>query len=182
MKPQSFWKPRAVALLLLIAVVGLAGCKRKQTVKVQQTDEEGPRMASIVHTGDPKSETQLVSGFYDIEQNSWRWTAPRFSVVLRPPAGAAENGATLNVQLTVPDVMIAKVKTISLSATIGTTPLPPETYTQPGQYTYTRDIAPSLLGSEAVRIDFQTDKSLPPTGADQRELAVIVASVGLDAK
>ena len=53
---------------------------------------------------------------------------------------------------------------------------------KPGQYTYTRDVAPNLLGSEAVRIDFQLDKSLPPSSADARELGVIVASVGLDAK
>lgn len=181
MKPQFSWKQQAAAVLLM-TLLGLAGCKRKETVNVQQTDEEGPRMASIVHTADPKLETQLITGFYGIEQNAWRWTAPRFSVVLRPPPGAPEKGATLNLQLAVPDPVIAKLKTISLSAIIGNTPLPPETYTQPGQYTYTRDIPSSLLTGEAVRIDFQTDKSLPPSGADQRELAIIVGSVGLDAK
>jgi hypothetical protein len=182
MKLQSSRKYRAAAILL-VAGFGLAGCRRKGAANAeQQTDEQAPQMASVVHTGDPKSETQLVNGFYGIEQNAWRWTAPRFSVVLRPPAGAAEKGATLNVELTVPDPILARVKTISLSASIGNTPLPPETYTQPGQYTYTRDVAPGLLGSEAVRIDFQTDKSVPPIPPDQRELAVIVASVGLDSK
>ena len=88
----------------------------------------------------------------------------------------------MNLLLTVPDPTIAKLKTIALSATIGGTMLPPETYTQPGQYTYTRDVAPNLLTSEAVRIDFQLDKALPPGSADARELGVIVASVGLDAK
>jgi hypothetical protein len=173
---------RRAAGLWLIAALAFSACKRKETVKVQQTDEEGPRMASTVHTGDPKSDTQLVSGFYGIEQNSWRWTAQRFSVVLRPPAGGAQRGATLNLQLTVPDPTIARLKTVAISANVGGTMLPPETYTQPGQYTYTRDIAPNLLGSEAVRIDFQLDKSLPPSSADARELGVIVGSVGLDAK
>jgi len=176
-----FWNRRAAALLL-IPMLASVGCKRKETVKVQQTDEEGPRMASTVHTGDPKSDTQLVSGFYAIEQNAWRWTAQRFSVVLRPPAGGAQRGATLNLQLTVPDPTIAKLKTVALSASIGGTMLPPETYSQPGQYTYTRDVAPNLLESEAVRIDFQLDKALPPGAADARELGVIAASVGLDAK
>jgi hypothetical protein len=182
MKLQSSRKYQAV-VILLAAAFGLAGCRRKQAANAQQQgDGEAPQMASVIHTGDPKSETQLVNGFYGIEQNAWRWTAPRFSVVLRPPAGAAEKGATLNVELTIPDPIIARVKTISLSASIGNTPLAPETYTQAGPYTYTRDIAPSLLGSEAVRIDFQTDKSVPPIPPDQRELAVIVGSVGLDAK
>jgi len=40
-----------------------------------------------------------------------------------------------------------------------------------------------LLNEEALRIDFKLDKSLPPgTGGDQRELGVIVSSVGLEAK
>ena len=190
MKLQFFYNQRASAPLLnrraaaflLIIALGTAACRRKETVKVEQTDEEGPRMASLVHTGDPKSETQLVNGFYGIEQNAWRWVAPRFSVVLRPPAGAAQRGATLNVEVAIPDPVIAQLKTISLSANIGGTALSPESYTQPGSYTYTRDVAPALLAGEAVRIDFQTDKSLPPGTTDKRELAIVVRSVGLDAK
>src|SRR6516162_1251471 len=108
----------ALALALLLAVTG---CKRKESTNV--SDDEGPRMASVVHTGDPQSDPQLVQGFYAIEQNSWRWTAQRFSVVLRPPAGAGERGATLNMQLAVPDVVISRLKTISLSGNIGTTQL-----------------------------------------------------------
>jgi hypothetical protein len=169
-------------LILLIAFT-LASCKRKETVAVGKTAEEAPRMASIVHTGDPQSDTQLVTGFYDIEEHAWRWTAQRFSVVLRPPAGGAQRGATLSLQFAVPDAVINKLKTISLSGTIGATPLSPETYTQSGPYTYTRDVPASLLNAEAVRVDFALDKSLPPgTAGDQRELGVIVSSVGLEAK
>lgn len=170
-------------LFALALLAALAGCKKKETVAVGKTDEEGPRMASIVHTGDPQSDTQLVTGFYSIEQNAWRWTAQRFSVVLRPPAGGAQRGATLTMQFAVPDAIISKLKTVSLSGTIGATPLSPESYTQAGPYTYTRDIPPNLLNVEALRIDFQLDRALPPgTNGDQRELGVIVSSVGLEAK
>jgi hypothetical protein len=168
-----------LALALLLAVVG---CKRKETVNVQ-TEDEAPRMASVVHTGDPQSDPQLVTGFYAIEQNSWRWTAQRFSVVLRPPAGGVERGATLNMQLAVPDAVISRLKTISISGNIGPTQLSPETYTEQGSYTYTRDIPAKLLAGDGLRVDFKLDKSLPPgTGGDQRELGVIVSSVGLEAK
>ena len=168
----------ALALVLLLAVTG---CKRKETVKI--SDDEAPRMASVVHTGDPQSDIQLVQGFYAIEQNSWRWTAQRFSVVLRPPPGAAERGATLTMQLAVPDAVISKLKAVSVSGNIGATQLTPETYTEQGPYTYTRDIPANLLNGEALRVDFKLDKSLPPgTGGDQRELGVIVSSVGLEAK
>jgi hypothetical protein len=169
--------------LALIVFLTLAGCKRKDTVSAGKTEDEGPQLASIVHTGDPHSDAQLVTGFYNIEQRAWRWTAQRFSVVLRPPAGGAQRGATLTMQLSIPDGVIAKLKTISLSGTIGTTPLPSETYTQPGPYTYTCDVPASLLASDALRIDFQLDKSLAPGAVgDQRELGVIISSVGLEAK
>jgi hypothetical protein len=174
------WKRIAAASLFL--ALALTGCRRKSAENAEQSAEEPPRMASTVHTGDSKAESQLVNGFYGIEQNAWRWTAQRFSVVLKPPAGAAQKGASLNVQLAVPDAILGKLKTVSLSATIGTTSLPPETYSNSGSYAYIRDVPASVLGGDTVRIDFQLDKALPPTGGDQRELGIIVNSVGLDGK
>jgi hypothetical protein len=173
---------RRSSVLVLALLLTAGGCKRKETVNVQQ-DDEAPRIASVVHTGDPQSDPQLVTGFYAIEQNSWRWTAQRFSVVLRPPAGAAERGATLTMQLAVPDAVISRLKTVSLSGNIGATSLSAETYTEQGPYIYTRDIPAKLLTGDGLRVDFKLDKSLPPgTGGDQRELGVIVSSVGLEAK
>ena len=163
------------ALLLTLAFAPL-GCKR------QQARQEAPRMASIIHMGDPQTATQLIGGFYGIEQNAWRWTGRRFSLVLAPPLGAAQKGATLQLRLTVPPVIAEKLKTISLSAAIGGSALPPETYTQAGDYTYTREVAPGLLAGESVRVDFQLDKSMPPSGADLRDLGVVVLSAGLESK
>ncbi|MBV9506924.1 MAG: hypothetical protein JO323_18190 [Acidobacteriia bacterium] len=175
---------RGLALAAL-AALALTGCKRKEAVKVSQTETETPPIASLIHTGDPNSDTQLVTGFYPIEEHSWRWTAQHFSVVLRPPAGSAERGATLSLQLNIPEPVLAKLKTVALSAVIGGVMLPPETYTKPGPYTYTRDVPSNALNvsKDAVRVDFQLDKAIPPSaGGDQRELGVIVAAVGLDAK
>jgi hypothetical protein len=33
-----------------------------------------------------------------------------------------------------------------------------------------------------VKVDFQLDKAIPPSGQDQRELGVVVNSVSLEAK
>jgi hypothetical protein len=176
---NAFSRERRLALrwccsvLLVTLAFAPLGCKRKHKT---------PGMVSTVHMGDPQAETQLISGFYGIEQSAWRWTARRFSLVLRSPSGAAQKGATLEVHLTVPPATIEKLKTISLSAAIGNSALAPETYTQPGDYTYTRDVAPALLEGEAVRVDFQLDKSMPPSGADLRDLGVVVLSAGLESK
>jgi hypothetical protein len=162
-------------LLVTLAFVPL-GCKRKQAVRV------APRIASTIHMGDPQIASQLISGFYGIEQNAWRWTGRRFSLALSSPFGAAQKGGTLQLRLTVPPVVIEKLKTISLSATIGGSTLPLETYTQAGDYTYTREVAPALFAGESVRVDFQLDKSMPPSGADLRDLGVVVLSAGLEPK
>ena len=164
------------SVLLVTLALAPLGCERKQAGK------EAPGMASTIHMGDPKTATQLISGFYGIEQNAWRWTGRRFSLALAPPLGAAQKGATLQLRLTVPSVIVEKLKTISLSAAIGGSALPPETYTQAGDYTYTREVAPALLAGGSVRVDFQLDKSIPPSGADLRDLGVVVLSAGLELK
>lgn len=169
---------------LLLAALALApmGCKQAKKVQVQQTVEEAPRMASLVRMGDPKVEAQLVNGFYGIEGNAWRWSARQFTVVLRPPFGASQRGGRLVLNLTVPPVVIEKLKNVSLTASIDGSPLPPESYTQAGPYTYKRDVPGNLLTADSVKVEFQLDKSLPPTGTDQRELGVVVNSVALEAK
>ncbi len=158
------------------------GCKQAKKVQVQQTVEESPRLASAVRMGDPKLESQLVSGFYGIEGNAWRWAGRQFSVILRPPFGASQRGATLVLNLTVPPVVIEKLKNVSLSASVDGSPLPPETYTQAGPYSYKRDLAATQLTGDSVKVDFQLDKAMPATDQDKRELGVVVNSVSLEAK
>lgn len=171
----------AAALAALLTLAG-AGCKRREKVRVQTTEEEGPQLATIVHVADPRSATQLVSGFYNIEQNAWRWTAGHFSVVLRAPRMAAQKGALLKLKFAVPDAVISKLNTVSIGANIDGKAIPPETYTQAGEYVYLREIAPGILTRDAAKIDFALDKALPPGAVDARELGVIVTSIGLEAK
>jgi hypothetical protein len=184
MKPTTL--KRRTALMLCLAVLPLVfaplACRRSRNVKVQATEEEAPRLASIIHMSDPKIASQLVSGFYDVEQNAWRWAQKRFSVVLRPPLGSAQRGAALNLKFTVPDVTINRLQNLTLSAAVNGSPLAPETYGKPGEYRYSRDLPPNLLTGEAVRVDFTLDKAMAPSAADQRELGVVVLSVGLELK
>ena len=174
-------RPMAAAILIAGLAFAPLACKRHPRVTVQ-TEEEGPLLATIVHVADPRASAQLLSGFYGVEQNSWRWTAGKFSVVLRPPRTAAAKGATLQLKFTVPEVVIAKLKAMSLSASVNGIPLSPESYTLPGEFTYTRDVAANLLAGESAKVDFSLDKTMPPSGSDERELGVVVSSVGLEPK
>ncbi|MGD0496855.1 MAG: hypothetical protein ABSC23_00300 [Bryobacteraceae bacterium] len=182
MKNAFLWSRRAAwracpALLVLIVAFAPLGCKRKRGA-----DEQPLRLAPVVRMGDPRAGPQLLKGFYGIEAGAWRWTARRFSVILLPPAGAAQNGASLEFRLTVPDSVIAKLGRISLSASIGGQAFPSATYSKTGDYAYTADVPAALLGGESVEVDFQLDGAMPPNPPELRELGVVAQSVELQTK
>jgi hypothetical protein len=172
---------RACCPMLVFALAIAPACKGRK-VRSRATDEAAPGMASVLNMGDPRAESQLVSGFYGVESGAWRWVGKQFTVTLHPPFGSAQKGAKLNVKLTVPSVVIEKNKNVSLAATVGGEALAPETYTTPGPYVYVRDIPASALTGDSVKIDFQVDKTMPPAPPDIRELGIVVTSIGLESK
>jgi hypothetical protein len=86
------------------------------------------------------------------------------------------------LNFSVPEVVIAKLKAMSLSASVNGTSLSPESYTQPGSFTYTRDVPANLLVGESAKVDFSLDKTMSPSAGDQRELGVVVTTIGLEPK
>lgn len=164
----------------------LAGCGRVESpapeVAAKQPDTGAARLATTVHVADPKMARQLVGGFHNVENGSWRWTQRQFTVVLGTPAGAAKTGATLELHLTVPPPSIEKLGSLTLTASIDGTDLGPETYSKAGPYVYKRDVPARLLAGDSAKVLFQLDKALQPGGADIRELGVVVTSAGLEPK
>jgi hypothetical protein len=71
---------------------------------------------------------------------------------------------------------------VTIHATVNGTALPSETYTKSGEYTYSHDVPPNVISGEAVKVEFAMDRALPPTGADQRELGLVVSVVGFEPK
>ena len=176
MKPVSRVRRAPIQVCSLLFLLVLVGCQQAPGTSAGAE----PAFASTVHTGDPKIAAQLRSGFHGIEQNAWRWTAQEFSVKLHPPAGSAQTGAVLKVALTVPDIVIRNLKTISLGAAIGGVSLPAETFSRPGAFIYQREVRPDLLAADVVEVGFRLDKSLPPAGGESRRLGIVVSSVGLE--
>jgi hypothetical protein len=171
-----------ILLAALAACLVLTGCRSRKKVQVQATEEEAPQLASTVHTADPRVAAQLLSGFYGIEDNAWRWSAGKFTVLLRPPRTSAQKGAMLVLKFALPEPIIGPLKSVSLSATVNGTALPAETYNKAGEYTYQRDVPPNLMAGEAVKVEFAMDKALPPSSSDQRELGLVVSVVGFEPK
>ena len=172
------WSLAASIGLLLVSA---PACKRKKR-STSPAPEPATVLLSVVNVADPAATDQLARGFFELESNAWRWTAGKFTVFLRPPEGAAERGARLELHFNLPDVIVKRIGPVTVSATLGGRALAPERCAQPGDYVYTRDVDPSVLRSNGVAVDFATDKVLPPTGGDTRELALVVTSIGLVAK
>lgn len=172
------WIVAAAALL----AVSLVGCKKRDRIRVGQTEEGAAGLASIVHVADPQTEKQLVGGFHGIEENSWRWTERSFRVLLKPPVRSAERGAVLTLHFSVADALIRKLQTMSLTAKVDGQTLPPETYTQAGEFVFTREIEGPLLRGDSVKVEFALDKYAPAGEFDGRELGLIVTSVGLESR
>lgn len=132
----------------------------------------------MVQVADPKNTAQLLKGWHAVEQGSWRWTEKQFSVALKPPA--AGRPATLQLKFSLPDALLQRLHSITLSASVNGVALPSETYTQPGAHVYAQSVPANALAGPAVQVDFSLDKALGPDDNDRRELGVVVSSVGLE--
>jgi hypothetical protein len=171
------------ALLLVVALGWIpSSCKQKEKPRADATEESPARIASQVNMADPKAAAQLLKGFHDPEGNAWRWTKGKFSVTLRPPLNAAAKGATLVLKFGIPEVLIQRLQSITLSASVNGTAIPGETYTKPGDHVYSKDVPASALTGDAVTVEFTLDKFLAPGAVDQRELGVVASSAGFEAK
>lgn len=173
----------AFLLVLAAALAGLS-CKAQRsrvTVQNEEPPDTGqPQLAALVAMNDPKTATQLLSGFYGVENNTWRWTGGKFSVLLRAPL-VAQNGATVSLSFTLPEAAVQKAKTIKLSAAINGMELKSQEFDTAGPYVFTADVPASLLSGPSVKVDFTVDKTFRPAG-DARDLGIIANSVTLNPK
>jgi hypothetical protein len=168
----------AAIALLSVLVLAPTGCRIKKKSRAKTAEDDG-QLASIVNVADPRAAVQLIRGFHGLENESWRWTMKNFAVTLRPPANAAQKGASLELKFTLPDVMFNRVGAMTLDARINGVDLGPETYPKAGDFTYSRHVPEMALHADGVTVEFAADKGLPPGDTDPRELAVIVTTVGL---
>jgi hypothetical protein len=134
---------------------------------------------SRLNVADEATAKQLLSGFWWVEGNSWRWTAGEFTVALAPPPGAESSGAILSLQLFIPDSQIDALGDMTLTASTEDLSLPSETFSKGGSHTYTRQLPKELMATSILPVKFCFDKAQPPLQADGRELGAVVTQVEL---
>jgi hypothetical protein len=175
-------RPVYLAAVLILLASGSTACKRAKRNPGALAPEQDAPLASVVNVNDPAASPQLVRGFYGLEAGLWRWTMKRFEVALKPPPGSAQNGGRLTLKLTIPEVISSRLGPVTVSGTINGLALPPETFVKPGDYVYAHDVPASALKDDAVIAAFASDKAIPPSPDDARELALIAVSVALESK
>ncbi len=138
------------------------------------TDWEWTIGQSMVKMSDPATAPQLLKGFGGLEAGTWRWTAKKFDIALRPPDGAASRGATLVGKFIFPGVAFHELKQVRLSAQIDGVELPAATFGSEGEQLYRVEIPARLLQRNLIEIDFALDKSL------KEDLGLIALSIGFE--
>lgn len=172
---------RLIVLAAALALGAAPGCRRTPPVIEVIEDGNAPPRAAIRMT-EPGGESQLLGGFHPPDYPGWCWTKGKFSAMLGAPPGAAEKGARLTLVFALTDSVFSRRKTVTISALVESSLLAPETYSQPGPYTYTRDVPAAAFGSGPVKADFALDNYLAAGEIEGRELGLIFKSVELSAK
>jgi hypothetical protein len=133
--------------------------------------------AARIPMGDVHLDSQL-SGFYPPEDD-FRWTKRAFSAQMTLPEPDG-NEAQLLVRVYVPDVIIQKLGSQTLSARFAGHALAPETWKQPGQYVYRRKLQPDWLKAGKTQIDFSLEKAIPAATVEPRELGIVVREIAIE--
>lgn len=159
----------AVVLALIIA----PGCKRVHHPNPNATVEEESELSSSIEMSNPRDAAQLLNGFYNLEQNAWRWTAKQFSVSLAAPKSAVPGAGRLEFRFTVPDIAASELAGVTVSASVEGRPLGAYQAAKPGEQTAVFQVPPELMRADALIVDFTLDKTIPRREAETRDLGVI---------
>lgn len=170
---------RLIFAIALFAILIAPACRTKRKPRLVVEEDAGSQVASVITMSDPRAASQLVRGFYGVENGAWRWVMKRFTVTVHPPTGADQNGAKLELKFAIPDVTFSQIHEQTISAQVNGVDLPAQKYTKAGDAVYSQEVPASALHGDLISIDFTADKALPPGGQDARELAIVVTSVGL---
>lgn len=162
------------------AALLIAGCKKPVRVKADAPPDQEPGIKSVVAMADGNAAMQLVRGFHNLEDNSWRWTEGKFAATIRRPLNAERNGASLFVKFTAAAPLIERIPTFTLAANVNGTAIPGETYSKVGEYVYRQNVPAAALQKEAVTVEFAMDRFLTAGQVEGRELGLIVHALGLE--
>lgn len=170
---------RRLSLLVWLLVAGaLAGCTRGTPAWF----EPPPRQVrpervgySYVVLADLRAADQLGPGWYEIENGAFRWMARRSTVYLKRPESG---GAVLEVRLYLPENLILKVGAPTLEIWLDGKLLSAARLPRAGEYVLKEQVVPARSPAGPAQVELRLDRSMPPSGSEQRQLGAVVTGVG----
>lgn len=116
--------------------------------------------------------TELLRGWYPLEEEGWRWTEQVFSVRFRQlPSGGTP---AVILRFALPDEIFARTGAITLSVRVDGLRLPSAVYSESGHHEYRAEAPARAL--ESAEVEFSADKSVPAGTLETRALGLIVFS------
>lgn len=113
---------------------------------------------------------ELGHGWHNLEFDRQRWTERKFSLVL--DLAAAIEPARLRFHFQLHEAVLAEGAPISIRATVNGITLAPHVFSTAGWHEYTEEL--ESLAPGKVRVEFELDRALGPSGTDLRELGLLV--------
>ncbi len=177
--------PRSALAVLLLSFTLLPACRPRRDLSSYTAEDAKAALLTEVNLGDPQHAPQLKSGFHQIEENSWRWTEPKFTVELKAPFAAQRVGAILRLKANAPEILILKTNSpITISAKLNGAPLGQATYPKAGLIDFALDVPATALRADTLLFEYTVAPGLPPNAfpGDGRSLGLIVSAIALEKK
>jgi hypothetical protein len=122
---------------------------------------------SYLRMSDPAAGPQLLSGFYGIEDQAWRWMSGDGVVILRVPEGTSQ----FEIRFVIPEAAPARRVTVAADGITVANRL----YPASGSYTLSGSVA--LAGRAFTQVVISVDRTFQAAG-DRRRLGLIVQELG----
>jgi hypothetical protein len=136
-------------------------------VRAELVAERQPTLAYLTMDA-PEAENHIVSGLYNLESGTWRWTARRAVVTLKAPG----RPLTLEATFLIPENSPAR----HVQLLAGGQVVAEQTFSEPGEYTL-RSAGPFAASSGFVAVVLALDQTFRAPG-DERDLGVVLKGIG----
>jgi len=120
----------------------------------------------------PELQVRPLDGWYEPEQDSWRWTAKRFSLEVVLPLEQPVMGFSLSIN--VPEGVAEDTQSITVSCSIRGERVGSATYEAPGPVEFTGKFPPFAAHEPILRLEFCVNSSFGVPSGDLRELGICV--------
>jgi len=174
--PTNFWIFSAGGLLRILDRAGwtVFGSERIGSANSDPVRPEGDERMFVLLKSRPRHPELLVRpsyGWFEPENNAWRWTAKRFGIEVVPAAGGTLSEFALRIE--VPTGLLVAGEPLRVTCSIDGTPAGALTCTQAESLEF-RGRFPQSSTAGTIRLDFRVESGYVAPSGDLRELGVIV--------